>query len=80
MKIDAEVEVDEQKILDQMDMGDIFEKSNLDESDCKNFFGDPLLDEFTAAEIVAYLGADKLLSEIDQKTAEEYYGIEVAEE
>lgn len=73
------VEIDEQKVLDNMGSDEIFTKSGMDTSNCKVFFGDKLLAEFTVADIIAYWGEDRFLNEIGQEVAIAHFGIEVAE-
>lgn len=79
MKITVEAEIDEQKVLDDMTNGEIFEKSGFDASNCKDQFGDSLLKEFTAKEIVDCHGETVFLNEIGEEAAIKYFRIKVAE-
>ena len=79
MEMDLTVEVDEQKVIDNLDSEEIFEMSGMDESNCKDQFGDKLLERFTSSEIVEYFGSSVLLNEIGEEEAIKHFGIDVAE-
>ncbi len=77
MKI--EVEVDEQEVIDNLDADEIFEKSGIGETDCKQRFGDGLLDEWKIEELINYHGEEDLLYVIGEAAAINYFEIKVAE-
>jgi len=52
------VDVDEQQVLDNMTAEEIFDKSGMDESNCKEYFGDSLLNQFSEAEVIEHFGID----------------------
>lgn len=77
--MDLMVEVDEGVVLGNLDAGEIFQLSRLNEKDCKEEFGDDLLTEFTLKEVIDYLGVSYILDEIGEDEVVEYFDLELAE-
>ena len=55
---DSNSEIDEEEMLDKMDYNDIFEMGKIGTEDCKFYFGDKLLDEFTDDEVIKHFGIE----------------------
>ena len=68
-----EVEIDEAEFLEQMNADEIFEKANISEANCKDRFGDGLLDEWSIQDIIDYLGEEDFLGHISEADAMEFY-------
>ena len=79
MEMDMTIDVDEQEVLDNLDPTEIFDKSQMTVSDCKDYFKTALLDEFTPQEIIDYLGDEPFLDIAGSKRVIEYFGIEEKE-
>lgn len=79
MKISVEAEIDEQEVIGNLSDMQIFDISGMDESSCKDYFGDQLLKIFTLAEIISYHGEAAFLDEIGDEAAIKHFGIDVAE-
>ena len=71
--------IDEQDVIDNLDIDNLIEMSNMSENHCKDYFGNDLLKEFTIEELIEHHGAEEFLRAIGIGEAIKYFDINIEE-